>query len=302
MPKRRRKRPAPGLLGWASLLLLILITFLGVFWFLRPLKENSLSPLKRPTIYIPPLRYKKIPARKKSSPSSRASRAAAPRPSKPLAAIIIDDMGLNPRIERRFFKLGLTLNFSFLPFNPYTKPLAREAHRLGFEVLVHIPLVSKNGTHPRGLITMNMGIREVKRRVREDILAVPYAIGANHHEGSWFTTDPRRTRWVLEEVKALGLFYVDSRTTPDTVVPKVARAIGLPYAERRVFLDHTFDAASIKKEINRFISRAKRTPTVAIGHPHEITLKVLRQEKTRLLRELDLVPISVFIERTRGKK
>jgi len=106
----------------------------------------------------------------------------------------------------------------------------------------------------------------------------------------------------LEEIKALGLFYIDSRTTAQTTVPMIARRIGLPYAERRVFLDHVPTEAAIRKEIARLISRAKKIPTVAIGHPHPVTLKVLRQEKRRLLRELNLVPISRFVSQWRKKE
>ena len=326
MPKRRSKRPkrrpTPGPLGWASLLLLLLVTFLVTLWVLRPLREKSTRPIKRPTIYIPPLKERPLsrekppsPALQKASPTPKPKSHPKPSPPpqprppkakkpqvKPLAAIIIDDMGLNPRLERRFFHLGLPLNFAFLPYNPHTRELAREAHRLGFEVLVHIPLASKNGTHPPGLITMQMGPLEIKRRVRAAVLAVPYAVGANHHEGSLFTADPQRTLWLLEEIKALGLFYIDSRTTAQTTVPMIARRIGLPYAERRVFLDHTPTEAAIRKEIARLISRAKKIPTVAIGHPHPVTLKVLRQEKRRLLRELNLVPISRFVSQWRKKE
>ena len=283
MARKRLKRPTPRPLGWAFLLLFLLVTFLAALWILRPLKEKEKVYL-RPKVFVPPLTERK--------------RARHPKRKKPFAAIIIDDMGQRPWIERKFFHLGLCLNFSFLPFAPYTKTLAQEAHQLGFEVLIHLPLESGNGEKTPGLITLKMNEREVKRRVKRAFLAVPYAIGVNHHEGSKFTTDYRHTRWLLEEVKSLGLFYVDSRTTPLTVVPKVAQELGLSWAERRVFLDHDPRREAIKREIRRLIRRAYRVgPTIAIGHPHPETLKALHQEKTRLLTEIDLVPISVMVQK-----
>ncbi len=292
MPRRRSKRPIPGLLGWALLLFFALLTFLAALWVLRPLKEPP------PRRVRPPLKLKYLRRPPKRNPPQRVS--LPPKTPKPLAAIIIDDMGQRPALEKKFFSLGLRLNFSFLPYAPFTPQLAKEAHERGFEVLVHLPLEAGNHEQAKGMISLKMGREETKRRMRQAIARVPFAVGVNHHEGSKFTENKLHTRWLLEEVASLGLFYVDSRTTPKTVVPQVARSLGLPFAERRVFLDHRVREEEVEKAIERFILRAKRKgPTVAIGHPHEATLKALRAKRERLKKELELVPMSEFIRRTR---
>ncbi len=291
--RRKRKRPVPGVLGWACLLLFALLTFLAALWVLRPVKV----PPRR--VKRPPLKIERMERRAVGTPRKRPSPPAASEGGKPLATIIIDDMGQKPFLERKFFSLKVPLNFAFLPYAPFTKELAREAHQRGFEVLVHIPLDAGNGERVPGLISLKMGKEEVKTRVREAILAVPFAVGANHHEGSKFTEDMVHTRWLLEEIAALDFFYVDSRTTPRTVVPKVALKLGLPFAERRVFLDHKPEEAEIKKALERFIHLAeKEGGAVAIGHPRAVTLRVLQAERGRLQEKLRLVPASVFIERT----
>ncbi len=286
MARRRKKRPIPGILGWASLVLFGLLTFLVALWVLRPLKQPP------PKVQRPPLKVEHW--RRPRSPLSRSKKA------RPLAAIIIDDMGQRPSLERRFFKLGLPLNFSFLPYAPFTPELALEAHQRGFEVLVHLPLDAGNGEGTKGLISLKMGQDDVKRRVREAVANVPFAVGINHHEGSKFTEDWRHTRWLLEEVAALGLIYVDSRTTPKTVVPQVAKRLGLPWAERRVFLDHELQEKAVERAVERFILRArKKGPTLAIGHPHPVTLKVLRAKREELMEALELVSVSEFVRRIR---
>ncbi|NPA49063.1 MAG: divergent polysaccharide deacetylase family protein [Thermodesulfobacteria bacterium] len=295
MPRRKKKRPAPTLLGWAFWLSFLLITFLAALWVLKPLKtpprkkppeKTQTKPQPRPRI-----KAEKAPKREKKKATTR----------KPLACIIIDDMGQAPEMERRFFHLGLPLNFSFLPEAPFTRKLASEAYARGFEVLVHLPLEAEHTRDHSAFITLRMDEVEVKRRVREAVRRVPFAIAVNHHMGSAFTAEERHMRWVLEEVKALGLFYIDSRTTPKTVVPKLARELGLPFAERRVFLDHQQEYEAVCEALEKFIRRAKsKGPTLAIAHPHPETLKALEAFRERLRREVDLCPVSVFVKRGRN--
>ncbi len=286
---RRKRRPTPSPLGWAFFLLFALITLLVTLWVLRPLKERqtkNLTEEPRPK----PKKFLKV--QKAPEPLSK---------KKPLACIIIDDMGQNPRLEREFFTLGLVLNFSFLPEGPYTKRLATEAHARGFEVLVHLPLQALKGRDASSFISLRMDQIEVKRRVKEAVKKVPYAIGINHHMGSAFSADWRHMRWVLEEAKALGLFYVDSRTTKKTVVPVLAKELGLPFAERRVFLDHQMGLEAVSKALDKLIWRAKKVgPTLAIGHPHPNTLRALKNYRSKLREEVTLVPISVFIRKVNG--
>ena len=298
---RKRKRPAPSAIGWAFFLLFFLVTGLFALWALRPLKEKPRPAppeevsRKRPPRSSKPLPLKKPPQRKSTPPGPKKPKETSP---KPIACIIIDDMGQNPRLERKFFELGLVLNFSFLPHAPFTKRLATEAHARGFEVLVHLPLEARKTRDASAFISLRMGEVEVKRRVREAVRLVPYAIGINHHMGSAFSAERTHMRWVLEETKALGLIYVDSRTTPKTVVPELARALGLPFAERRVFLDHRRGTAAVVKALDELIRRAqKRGPTLAIGHPHPDTLKALTLRRPRLTQEVSLVPLSVFVRK-----
>ena len=294
---RKKRRPAPSAVGWAFFLLFFLVTTLFALWVLRPLKERSTTspskiPPKRPVKSLKPA--PKETSQKRPEPQKRPKKSSP----KPIVCIIIDDMGQNPGLERKFFELGLVLNFSFLPQAPFTKRLATEAHARGFEVLVHLPLEAERVRDASAFISLRMGEVEVKRRVREAVKLVPYAIGINHHMGSAFSADKTHMRWVLEETKALGLIYVDSRTTPKTVVPELARTLRLPFAERRVFLDHRRGAKAVCKALDELIRRAKRRgPTLAIGHPHPDTLKALRLYRSRLTQEVSLVPVSVFIRK-----
>ena len=270
---RKKKRPVPGVLGWAFFVLFVLSTMLAFLWVIRPVLQ---------------------PKEKQSA--QKASPLPKRHPVKPIVAIIIDDMGQNPKLERQFFRLGIPLTFSFLPHAPYTKALAREAHIRGFEVMVHLPLEAKNHSYTPDLIRLDMPKKDVKYLVKQAIIAVPYAGGVNHHMGSLFTTDRTHVRWVLEVVREAGLFYVDSRTTKDTVVPIVAKELGIPFAERNVFLDHDLGIHNVEHALELLVKKAQRQGhLLAIGHPHPETLKVLKEEKYWLMEEVSVVPASQIV-------
>src|SRR5690606_41144538 len=55
---------------------------------------------------------------------------------------------------------------------------------------------------------------------------LPHVSGVNNHMGSKATADPRVVSDVLRAVKEAGLFFLDSRTTADSVVAQVARELG----------------------------------------------------------------------------
>ncbi|GEM_PF-5665618 len=285
---RRKKRPTPSPLGWALWFLFLIVTLMVALWVLRPVVVRPPSP-------IPPdrgPRVKSFPPKKTILPEKK------PESKKPLMAIIIDDMGQNPRLEKKFFDLKLPLTFAFLPYAPYTQKLAKEAHQYGYEVLVHLPLEAQSHRSTPGLIRLSLSERQTKYLVRQAILAVPYAVGVNHHMGSLFTENYEHTRWVLEEVKQEGLFYVDSRTTKKSLVPQIARSLGLPYAVRQVFLDHNLSPQEVCKQLKRALKLAQRQGrVVVIGHPHTQTLHILRRERAWLGQKVRLVPVSILLER-----
>ncbi len=285
--KKRTKKPAPSALGWAFLFFLLLTAILAALWVLRPLKTTR-KPIK------PPEKTKKILPVKKETTHPSPQKAPLKK-TLPMACIIIDDMGQNPALERKFFELGLVINFSFLPNAPFTRRLATEAHARGYEVLVHLPLQAKKVHDKSGVITLRTSQEALKKQVRKMIAKVPYAIGVNHHMGSLFTEDEKHVRWLLEEVKALGLFYIDSRTTAKTKIPKVAEELALPFAERHVFLDHKRGPQAVCQAVKLLIKKARHSPTIAIGHPHRDTLAGLKMCEKLLREEVRLVPISVFL-------
>ncbi len=219
-----------------------------------------------------------------------------------MVAIIIDDMGYDLSLDRSFLKMEAPLSFAFLPMAPHTRELAREAIRLGKDVLVHLPLEPEDkGLDPGpGVLTLDMNFDSMLSQLREDLDAVPGAIGVNNHMGSRFTSDEKAMKTILLEIKRRGMFYIDSRTTKYTVAMQTALSLGIPAMERAVFLDHSLNRKAIASEIRRLKKVAReRGKAIAIGHPHPVTLRVLYQMLPQLRKEVRLVPVHELVKKRR---
>lgn len=187
-----------------------------------------------------------------------------------IMAIVIDDLGNNMAGTARILALDIPLTVAIMPFLSSTKTDAEAAHAAGHEVIVHLPMEPKRGKKSwlgPGALTSDLSNKEVRERVEAAIDQVPYAEGINNHMGSKITADERIMRIVLEVCKERGLYYLDSRTTDQSVVQKLAEELGVPYAENSLFLDDEYTAMHIKKQMKKAEELLqKNKATVIIGH------------------------------------
>ncbi len=205
--------------------------------------------------------------------------ARRPRPD-PMAAIIIDDAGFNLDLVRRLAGLGRPLTLAVLPSGPVTRESAETAHAAGLEVMLHLPL-EPNGQSARpgaGTIMAGMSGEDIRRRVKEALGRVPWAKGVNNHTGSLATEDPALMMTIIEVLKERGLYFVDSRTSAKSVAYDAARALGVPAATRRVFLDQPVENRPIKAALEELFRTARRAGSaVGIGHARVETVEALRR-------------------------
>ena len=98
----------------------------------------------------------------------------------------------------------------------------------------------------------------------------------------------------MQELKARGVVFLDSRTSVHTVAEDAARAQGVPTGRREVFLDNERSAPAIRVQLEEAVYRAlTEGQTVAIGHMAPVTVQVLAAELPRLrARGVTLVPPS----------
>ena len=215
-------------------------------------------------------------------------------------AIVIDDLGYDGRLARRFLQIDAPLSFSVLPNGTFSKSIARRVQQAGRELLLHLPM------EPKGYPEVNPGIgalltgmtdEELVAELNKNLDSLPDIKGVNNHMGSAFCENKKKLRLVMGELKIRGLFFVDSRTTSRTQAYRVAQEEEVPSAERNVFLDNIQTPQAVRRQLKRLIQLAKlKGEAIGIAHPHEVTLKVLKEDIPKLsVNGVELVPVSQLV-------
>ncbi|MGH9690853.1 MAG: divergent polysaccharide deacetylase family protein [Candidatus Acidiferrales bacterium] len=210
-----------------------------------------------------------------------AARAPAPVPrgsSSPRLAIILDDFGNDRSAADAALTLPFPLTISVLPHLTFSAEIAESAYRRGDQVLLHLPMEpqSAGASSERSELRVGMNARQVQSEFAAMLATVPHAAGVNNHEGSRATADPLLMQELMPTLRARGLFFVDSRTTPATVAYDAAKRSGVPAASRKVFLDDTPAPDAILAQLDLAARDAFRDGSaIAIGHPHPATIAAL---------------------------
>ncbi|MEB6590210.1 MULTISPECIES: divergent polysaccharide deacetylase family protein [Pseudomonas] len=204
---------------------------------------------------------------------------AAPA-GKAYMSIIIDDLGQSPERDSRTLALPGPVTMAIMPDTPHATDFARQAHKAGKTVILHMPMDPATGAyawHP------GITIEELARRLDAALAKVPYAAGINNHMGSRMTAQRGPMAWLMGELQRRHLFFVDSRTSAATVAAAEAQAQGLAHVSRDVFLDDVRTTEAISGQLQQGIALArKQGSAVLIGHPYPQTLEVLARELPRL--------------------
>ncbi|MGH9453831.1 MAG: divergent polysaccharide deacetylase family protein, partial [Terriglobia bacterium] len=213
------------------------------------------------------------------------------------AAIIIDDLGQNLNAAHELAGLNYPLTFSIMPRVLYARETAELARRSGLEVMLHLPMQPRPASHARissHEIRAGMSSDEVERTVEQDLGDVPFVAGVNNHMGSQATADPKLMAAVMTVLASRHLFFIDSRTTVDTVALDVARRRGIPSFYRSVFLDDTRNVNYTLGQLRQFCDVVKKQgAAIAIGHPYPTTLAALARFLPEFESEqIELVPAS----------
>jgi len=230
-------------------------------------------------------------------------RYAAPAPptgDRSLVAIVLDDLGLDRVRTAEAIRLSGPLTLSFMTYASELPTQTQAARRAGHELLLHVPMEAVDrqaDPGPHGLFTAQSR-GEIVERLRWGLGRFDGFIGINNHMGSKFTSDERGMAPVMEELRARGLLFLDSRTTPSSAGIRLAIAYGVPHAARDVFLDDDQTPAAITKELARVEQLARQHGSaIAIGHPHDATLAALKIWLPTLGgKGLALVPLSAVVQ------
>ena len=200
--------------------------------------------------------------------------------------IIIDDFGYrDDNVSEGFLSLDADITFAIIPGHQNSKVFAAKADQNGYEVIVHMPMESTNETRGEKeyKLTTSMTSDEIESKVEKVISEFPEAVGMNNHQGSKATSDKRIMNIVGNVLKRHGKYFIDSRTSSETVAEITMRSRGVPTIRRHVFLDNENQKNKIREQLYKLADKAElKGLAVGIGHAKTNTLKVLKQEIPRL--------------------
>lgn len=223
--------------------------------------------------------------------------------SRPLVAIVIDDVGIDRPRSRRAWELPGPMTMSFLPYAKDLAEQARAARARGHELMLHLPMEPNGRNDPGpGALLVSMSDVEIRRRTDSALDSFTGFAGVNNHMGSRFTANRPGMDVVMRQLKPRGLMFLDSRTTAQSVGDQTAAETGVPSIVRHVFLDDDESLDSVRRKLAEVETVARRQGfVVAIGHPHEATLQALQEWlPTVPSKGLALAPATAVLRKRNG--
>jgi polysaccharide deacetylase 2 family uncharacterized protein YibQ len=245
----------------------------------------------------PPAAAPEVPTPPASPVSAAPAEPADPAPrARGRLALVIDDLGWDRRVGERVIALPGPLTLAVLPGTPVGVALSRAAHASGHEVILHQPMAPTGFQDPGpGALTPDLAPGEMLRVLEANLDGLPHLAGVSNHMGSDLTTRADAMAPLMARLADRRLYFLDSRTTAGTVALDAALGQGLRAARRDVFLDAEPDADAVDAALDDALALAEaRGHAVAIGHPHEITLRVLEARWAEIAGRVELVPVSTL--------
>jgi polysaccharide deacetylase 2 family uncharacterized protein YibQ len=202
-------------------------------------------------------------------------------PMRGVIALIIDDFGYrNDHISNGFLELPGKLTYAIIPGHDHSQLFSKKAYDAGYEVIVHMPMenIGKTYGEEEYVLMSYFQEDEIKERINKSFEHLPESIGLNNHQGSRGTADLRIMTLLAKEIKMNKKFFIDSRTTRNSLAEETMRKYGVPTNARDVFLDNELDEEKINAQLLKLADVAERKGlAIGIGHVKPQTLSVLQK-------------------------
>jgi len=210
-------------------------------------------------------------------------------------AIIIDDFGYSLEPIPLFAAISRPLTFSVLPYHLYSTEAASQALSSGHQVILHLPMepLSTAEKMESSAITVDMSDENIQQVVTKAVQSIPGIVGVNNHQGSKATADRRVMRAALAVIKDNNLFFVDSRTSSQSVAYDISREMGLPTGENELFIDNSSSVDAIKAKLRVAAGIALKNGSVTvIGHARLNTAAAVRE----MIPEIEAMGVTLIFE------
>lgn len=204
-------------------------------------------------------------------------------------AIIIDDVSTQAQ-KNSILSIGYPVTMAFLPPANGHKQSAQIAQDVPFH-MIHFPMQASSAFKgpEENTLKITDSYEQIEQRVKQLRAWYPKAKYTNNHTGSVFTENDEAMGRLYKALDKYGFIFVDSRTSAKSVAKKYSYKYNMPYIVRNTFLDNDRNFQAVQKQLLDAVRIAKKQGyAVAIGHPYDITIKVLKESK-HLLKDVELI-------------
>lgn len=233
---------------------------------------------------------------------SRASVTAATAGGRPLIAIVVTGLGLNPAGSLEAVEqLPEAVTLAFAPYGRNLERSAGAARADGHEIFLEVPLepfdYPDNDPGPETLLT-GQAPRDNMGRLYKVMSSFGGYAGVINNMGARFTASGADFGPVMEELGARGLAYLDDGSSNRSLAPQLAQSNRVPFGRVDMMLDGNPARAPILENLARLEAKA-RAQGYAIGIATALPVSV--QTIAEWARELEargllLVPASALMK------
>ena len=231
------------------------------------------------------------------------SASSADADQRPVLSLVIDDLGYSFQHGRAAIELKGDHTYAIIPGTSYGKKLARLADIHKKEVILHLPLqaINSSASSEPNALNETMDEDQLSNNLTSMLSEISMIKGVNNHMGSHLTQIDYFMRPIMDGIKAYNsnLYFLDSRTSPNSIAYTEALNSGLPSMRRDVFLDNDHsNPESIHLQYQIWLQKARdQGHAIAIGHPHPTTIDYLTKHISQASHKFRFLSVSKLIDK-----
>ena len=266
---------------YKTLIIYVLTLFVIVLLIVLKKQQDHLTELEDEVV-IETEKSTVFPDTLKQESLDKAPDVTAQVPMRGVIGLIIDDFGYrNDHVSNGFLNLSGKLTYAIIPGHEYSQLFSKKAYDAGYEIIVHMPMENIGKTYGEEEYALMSYFQddEIKDRINSAFDQLPESIGLNNHQGSRGTADSRVMTLLAGVIKEKKKFFIDSRTTSNSLAETTMRKYNVATNKRDIFLDNELDEEKINTQLLKLAELSEEKGiAIGIGHVKPQTLSVLERE------------------------
>ena len=266
---------------YKTLIIYVLTLFVIVLLIVLKKQQDHLKELEDEVV-IETEKSTVVPDTLKQESLDKSPDVTAQVPMRGVIGLIIDDFGYrNDHVSNGFLNLSGKLTYAIIPGHEYSQLFSKKAYDAGYEIIVHMPMENIGKTYGEEEYALMSYFQddEIKDRINSAFDQLPESIGLNNHQGSRGTADSRVMTLLAGVIKEKKKFFIDSRTTRNSLAETTMRKYNVQTNKRDIFLDNELDEEIINTQLLKLAELSEEKGiAIGIGHVKPQTLSVLERE------------------------